>query len=463
MQEHFPLESKKVIAAKLWKLGYPTMIAMGMQSFYDIVDMAWIGQYSQDAVTGVTIFSVLYQLFTVLNEVAGSSSVSMISQSYGRGDKLHTQSISEQTISFKVVLAVLSGLLLFVFLKPLLYVYTKNEAVIQHALDYGWLRIFFLPLAFSSYSVNTIFRCTDDSKTPMKIMVFAGFLNFILDPIFIFDTVPTLGILPQSLQIHGLGMGAFGASLATCLSITVSFLIGFAILLSGKTGRTINVKGLFKLNREIDMNLLRIGLPAGFNIFVRQLFMSLLIKFVSQYGDGATALAGVGGKLSGFALVPLFGFNMASSAIVGHQLGRDEVPAAKRTAILGAVICSATVFVITVFILLFPQVILSAFFDNAETIKKGITMVRILSCSYIPLAFAIGIQAVFSGSGHTRPLLYATIGSSWVVQLPFLFFAVSVFHLPLEAVWVSYVISELAHLCIALYHYKKGAWTTKRV
>ena len=78
MQEHFPLESKKVIAAKLWKLGYPTMIAMGMQSFYDIVDMAWIGQYSQDAVTGVTIFSVLYQLFTVLNEVAGSSSVSMI-------------------------------------------------------------------------------------------------------------------------------------------------------------------------------------------------------------------------------------------------------------------------------------------------------------------------------------------------------------------------------------------------
>ena len=65
--------------------------------------------------------------------------------------------------------------------------------------------------------------------------------------------------------------------------------------------------------------------------------------------------------------------------------------------------------------------------------------------------------------GQTRPLLYATIGSSWVVQLPFLFLAVSVFHLPLEEVWVSYVISELAHLCIALYHYKKGVWTTKRV
>ena len=463
MQDQMQVKNNGSIAAELWKLGYPTMIAMGMQSFYDIVDMAWIGQYPQQAVTGVTIFSVLYQLFTVLNEVAGSSSVAMISQSYGRGDHEHTQRIAEQTISFKVVLAVLSGLLLFIFLKPLLHLYTKDEQVIRHALDYGWLRIFFLPLAFSSYSVNTIFRCTDDSKTPMKIMVFAGLLNFILDPIFIFETVPPIGNISLPFEIHGLGLGAFGASLATCVSITVSFITGFAILLSGKKGRTIDVKGLFRLDREIDFDLLRIGLPAGFNIFVRQFFISLLIKFVSQYGDVATALAGVGGKLSGFALVPLFGFNMASSAIVGHHLGRDDVHAAKRTALVGAFICCGTVAVITLLLLLFPRAILSLFFESAETIDKGVMMVRILSCSYIPLSFTIGLQAVFSGSGHTRPLLYASVGSSWVVQLPYLFLAVTVLQLPLEAVWVSYVLAEIAHLGIALFHYKKGVWMTKRV
>lgn len=461
--QNFKREKSMDIAGKLWKLGYPTMIAAAMQSFYDIVDMAWIGQYSHDAVAGVTIFSVLFQLFTVLNEVAGTSSVAMISQSYGRRDTARTQRIAEQTISFKFVLAIISGLLLAILLRPLLAYYTKNEQVISYAMEYGWLRIFFLPLAFSSYSVNTIFRCTDDSKTPMRIMIFSGLINFILDPIFIFETVPDLGFIKLPFTIHGLGLGVFGAALATVISITVSFLIGFSILLSGKKGKTIDLKGLFTLDKQIDMDLLRIGLPAGVNLFVRQFFMALLIQFVSYYGDIATALAGVGGKLSSFALVPLFGFNMSGSAIVGHYIGRSEIKTAKRTAIIGAVICCISVSIITLAIVIFPKAILSLFFTDSAVINEGVSMIRILACSFIPLAYAFGLSVVFSGSGHTRPLLYSTIGASWLVQLPYLFVTVKILELPLIAVWFSYILAEIAHLSIIVYHYKKETWTTIRV
>lgn len=76
---------KKEIAKKLWTLSYPTMISFGLESFYDIVDMAWVGQISPESLSGVTIFSTIYMLFTVLNEVAGDASISLISQYYGRG------------------------------------------------------------------------------------------------------------------------------------------------------------------------------------------------------------------------------------------------------------------------------------------------------------------------------------------------------------------------------------------
>lgn len=456
-------ETNFAIAKKLWTLGYPTMIASAMQSFYDIVDMAWIGQYSQDAVAGVTIFSVLFALFTVLNEVAGTSSVAMISQSHGRRDQKRTQRIAEQAISFKFILAIISGLCLAVLLKPLLGLYTTNAKVIKYALDYGWLRIFFLPLAFSSYSVNTIFRCTDDSKTPMKIMIFSGLVNFILDPIFIFKTVPDLGFIKMPFTIHGLGLGAFGASLATVISITLSFIIGFAILISGKKGRTISIKGLFTLDKQIDIDLLRIGLPAGVTLFVRQFFMTVLMKFVSHYGDMATALAGVGGKLSGFALIPLFGFNMSGTAIVGHHIGRNEIAKAKRTTIVGAIICCLTVSSIALFIIMFPKTILSLFFTDQSIIKEGVSMIQILAMSFVPLSYSFGIQVVFSGSGHTRPMLYGTIASTWVVQLPYLFFVVNILKLPLIAVWFSFVIAEITNLSMNLYHYKKGVWTKVRV
>ena len=117
----------KKISKNLWKLAYPTMISAGLQNFYDIVDMVWVGQISKTALSGVTLFSSIYMLFTILNEVAGASSVSMISQNYGRGDMEKTQRIAEQTISFKVVLAVISGSLLALFFKTDFMVFSSGS------------------------------------------------------------------------------------------------------------------------------------------------------------------------------------------------------------------------------------------------------------------------------------------------------------------------------------------------
>ena len=120
--------SSKQLAGTLWRLSYPSMIAMGLQFVYDLVDMAWVGQISKTAISGVTLFTSIYVLFGILNEIAGASSVSMISQNYGRGDMEKTRRIAEQTISFKIVLAVLSGILLAFFLKPLLYFFLPDQA-----------------------------------------------------------------------------------------------------------------------------------------------------------------------------------------------------------------------------------------------------------------------------------------------------------------------------------------------
>lgn len=237
------LECKKQIANKLWHLSYPTMVSYALQSFYDIVDIAWVTRISSTSLSGVTLFTTIYSIFTVLNEVAGASSVSMISQSYGRGVKAETQRIAEQTISFKVVLAFFSAVLMLLFLSPLLKFYSDDKAVYDAAMKYGLLRIFFTPIMFSSFSVNTIFRCTGDSKTPMFIMLIATITNIVLDPILMFETVPLIGI-------KGAGLGVFGAALATVISTTLSFTYGFLILLSGRREIKISFIGLFRLEKK---------------------------------------------------------------------------------------------------------------------------------------------------------------------------------------------------------------------
>ncbi len=444
------------LTQKLWNLSYPTIISFALQSFYDIVDMAWVGQISKEALSGVTLFSTLYMLFTVLNEIAGGGSVAMISQSYGRGTPEKTQKIAEQTISFKILLALISGLLMYFLLEPLLHFYTGDPLVIQSAMEYGYLRIFFIPIMFSSYSVNTIFRCTQDTKTPMKIMIISAVLNLLLDPIFIFKKIPGIGL-------PGLGLGVFGAALATVISATISFLYGFLILVLGKREVTISLRGLFRLDKKIDRGLIMVGLPAGLQVFVRQFFNATMIKFVTVYGTTAIALAGISGKLNGFMLLPIFGLNSAGATLVGNSLGKDDVKQAEHIARISSWMNTGIVAGICALILLFAPQVMSVFSRDREVIRGGVSMLWITVPAILLMAFNFGKKVVFSGSGYNRPQLISTLISRWFIQLPFMFLVVRVLHLPLVYFWGCTFIAELADYLVTLYYYNKDTWRYNRV
>lgn len=451
-------QRKKQLSSDLWKLSYPSIIAYTLQAFYDIIDMVWVGRISKEAIGGVTLFSTIYMLFTVLNDVAGSSSVSMLSQSYGRNTPKRTQRIAEQTITFKVILAIITAVLLLIFLQPLLNIYSDDPVVKQAALDYGRIRIFALPIAFSSYSVNTIFRCTGDSKTPMKIMLSATAINMILDPVLMFESLKI-----GSWTIKGFGLGVYGAGLATVIATTISFVIGFYILIRGQRDVTISFKGLLRLDKEIDKQLLSIGLPAGFQLFVRQGFNALLMLLITSYGTIAVTVYGLGNKLIGFSFTPIAGFTFAGSTLIGHALGRERVDEASYLAKVSTGIITSIIAVFAFFMAIFPRVFLGLFNKDADVLYHGTPMLRWVALGMIVAALASGMRVVFSGSGLNRPILIATVISRWLVQLPLMYYLVKFQAVELSKIWITFLIAELADLAVVAYYYRKGKWKYNRV
>lgn len=68
--------------------------------------------------------------------------------------------ISQETLVFKVVLAVVGAALMIVLLPAFYRFFSTDADVIRYGFSYGVIRLSFLPVFFSSYTVNTIFRCT---------------------------------------------------------------------------------------------------------------------------------------------------------------------------------------------------------------------------------------------------------------------------------------------------------------
>ncbi|WP_199677245.1 MATE family efflux transporter [Petrotoga sp. HKA.pet.4.5] len=435
-------------------MALPTMFGMAAQMVYDLVDIFWIGMISSEAIAGVTIFSTIFWMVDSLNEIIGVSSISLVSQAYGKKDYNQTARSIEQTISFKFLVALIAATFMAVFLEPLMSLFA-DETVVNYGLEYGYLRLFFLPIMFSSYSVNTVFRCLGDAKTPMIIMIFVSILNLFLDPIFIFETVPFI-------NLPGLGFGVLGAAIATVVSQSIAFLIGFLILFSRTHEVKPRIKGLFRLNKDVDIKLITIGMPNGVEILFRNLSNIAILGFVSLFGNQAIAANGIAGRIFGFAFVPLFGLTMGASSVVGQAIGAGDIKRSERAANITGILGSVAMLFFIVMAFGFGESVISLFTNDAIVIKYGTEFLKYGSVGLVVLGYGYGLASAFSASGYNFPFLLSSIISRWGIQLCILIVAINIFNQPLTWVWLSYMFGDIAESFILFYFYQKGRWKEKK-
>lgn len=438
------------------RMSLPTMTGLFLQGMYDLVDMFWIGQLSYASVAAVTIFVSIFWVFEVVNEIIGMSSVSLISQSYGAGDISRAARVAEQTVSWKFITAIAAAAVLCLLLRPLVGLFTTDLFVRSEALNYGYLRAAALPIFFSSFSVNTIFRCTGDAKTPMKLLVASAVINIVLDPLLMFDVIPGTGI-------PGAGLGVFGAALATVIANTAAFLAGLFLLLKGTKTIRISFSGMCRLDREIDRKLLTIGLPSGLEILFRNVAHSVFIRMVGFYGTAAVAMIGVGIRIISLIFMPILGIVMGSGTIAGQNLGAQRIDRSISTAwyssLIGALI---TTFLVGA-VLIFPKTILSLFLSDMTEVNGGVTMLRIALPSLVIAAVSLGWACVFSGSGHTLPFLISCIVAKWGVMIPYSIVVIYVLRAPISYLWISFILGELAEMVVLGISFSRGKWKHKRV
>jgi putative MATE family efflux protein len=286
-------------------------------------------------------------------------------------------------------------------------------------------------------------------------MIFVSILNLFLDPIFIFETVPFI-------NLPGLGFGVLGAAIATVVSQSIAFLIGFLILFSRTHEVKPRIKGLFRLNKDIDIKLITIGMPNGVEILFRNLSNIVILGFVSLFGNQAIAANGIAGRIFGFAFVPLFGLTMGASSVVGQAIGAGDIKRSERAANITGILGSVAMLFFIVMAFGFGESVISLFTNDAIVIKYGTEFLKYGSVGLVVLGYGYGLASAFSASGYNFPFLLSSIISRWGIQLCILIVAINIFNQPLTWVWLSYMFGDIAESFILFYFYQKGRWKEKK-
>lgn len=396
---HGPLLKKMVLFA------LPLMASSVLQLLFNMTDTAVVGQFAgaqaMAAVGGNSaLINLLVSLFVGLSVGANVVIARLIGQR--REDRI------AQAVYTTTVVAVASGLLLLVlglvFAEPLLRITGVPDDIMDLAKLY--LRIYFFATPFITvYNfLASILRSKGDSRRPLYILVFSGFINVGLNLVLV--------IVFQ--------LSVAGVAIATLVSNAISCGIIIWLMRREEGPFRLRVKGMH-LDRTIIKEIIKIGVPAGLQGMVFSFSNTVIQTGINSLGS--TAVAGNAAALSfeGLGFFAMNSFSQAAVTFTSQNYGAGDVARCKRIyriALICGVVACLTVN-LTCFAL--QDGLLHLFTKEAEVIAIGkIRMSHVLLFQAIAAIYEIS-GSTMRGMGYSLTPAIMTVIGTCVVRVIWVF------------------------------------------
>ena len=343
------------IGRLILKFAVPSVIALLVNSLYNIVDQIFIGWgvgYLGNGATNVVFPITIIAL--ALSMMIGNGGAAYLSLKLGEGKTDAAQKGVGNAVALVTVVSVVLAVVFLVFIDPILTLFGATDLLRSLALEYGFIIGLGLPFMMISAAINSMIRADGSPKYAMVSMVIGAILNVILDPVFIFV----------------FQMGVKGAAIATVLGQVASFVVSVVYLPRFKTVR-LNAPS-FRLSGRTCGNILTFGLSSFITQFAITIVMALTNNLLAIYG--ATSIygaeipltaTGIVMKVNQIMIAILLGIATGTQPILGFNYGAKNFKRVKK-ALEIALIASEVVSILAFLIFQFAPMSVVILFGSEE-------------------------------------------------------------------------------------------------
>lgn len=368
-------------------LTLPAALSAMLNNAYRVIDqyaVQWLGVDAQAAIASCTF--VLIGFFAVYS-IFSSGAIALVARAIGRKD----EAAQQELIGASLMASLLAGLVIL-SLSGLLADRTvaglglHGNLAAQAESYLRWHALYCLPQAVMP-TIDAIFIAYGRTKTVLVLQITATFLNFALNPLF----------------IYWLDFGIGGAAMATGISQAIALLIG--LLQLKRMGCFL--KQLSHFRRNI-IKLVDVGLPMCWGTLVFSgVYWALLRWVISPLGPDVNAALGIGfSVLEGFTWPVFWGFSMGIASIVGRCLGAGDL--AKAQYAIGLAFKLMTVFglLASAGFWLVGEQLTSLFTNDSAILKQAVLYAQVLAFSQLFVAYEALAEGILSGAGKTKAIFY---------------------------------------------------------
>ena len=257
----------------------PILLGNLFQQLYNTVDSLIVGNFlgSQALAAVSSSGNIIFLMIGFFNGVAIGAGV-VISRYFGAREIERMQNAIHTTVAFGLIVSFIMTLIGVFFTPTLLRWMGTPDSVMAASVTY--FKIYFLG-SFGSIMYNFfvgILQAVGDSKHSLYYLIVSSVVNVVLDLFF----------------IAVLKMGVGSAALATIISQYISAGLCLNLLLTTKGTHRI-VPSKVKIHKELLGEILKYGLPSGFQNSIIGLANVVVQSNINSFGD--MAMAGCGAYL----------------------------------------------------------------------------------------------------------------------------------------------------------------------
>lgn len=413
--------------SKIWIFTIPLILSGLLQLLFNAADMIVAGRYvGKEALAAIGSTSSLINLLT--NVFIGLSTAAnvLVARFFGSGRENDVQETVHTSIALSFITGVIMTVLGIAVAPKLLVLMGTHESVLPMATLYT--RIYFLgmPVLMIYNFGAAILRAIGDTKRPLYYLTISGAINAICNVIFI-------------VVFH---MGVDGVAYATVLSQTISAVLTLRCLITSDECYRFEFKKLH-IYKDKFLQILRLGLPAGFQGSIFSISNVLIQSSVNSFGPDVMAGNSASSNIEGFVYVAMNTFSVTSLSFVSQNYGKHYFERIKKTLLicLGSVMVVGLITGILVYV--FGPELLSLYAneaDKAVVIEKGMIRLSIIMFTYFTCGAMDTCVGAIRGLGYSiMPMIVSLLGAC-AFRVVWIFTIFRAFR-SLETLYISYPIS----------------------
>lgn len=441
---------------ELLLLALPLILSTSSWSIQHFVDRMFLTWYSPEAIAASMPAGMLN--FATMSIFIGTASYTSIfvAQYFGAGTHGRISASCWQGVYIAFIGAVLHAAFI-PFAGPFFSFVGHDPLVMEQEVRYYQILCVGAFPAIASSALAGFFTGLGRTWPVMWVNVIATAMNLLFDYLLIFGK---LG-LPE--------MGIRGAAVATVMSGCVNLAAYLLILALPAYRRPYKSLGGWRFERELFSRLLRFGFPNGMQFFIDVAGFTAFVLLVGRLGTRELAASNIAFNINTLAFMPMIGFGIAVSVLVGQYLGAEKPAVAERSVYSGFHLTFIYMAAVAALYVLVPWLFISPFASGTASSEfpaiAGLTVVLLRFVALYSLFDTMNIifASALKGAGDTRFVMYMLAGVSAMVLVLPTYLAIEVFGMRLYASWIIASAYVIVLGCGFLLRFLGGKWKSMRV